>query len=239
MMPSLRRTCSLAMVVTLAAVSGCIRGTIPAREMYRLTLPDSVGLEVPRFDGAPTGGGGGSIVRPVLDGTLGVVAYETPGLYGESSIVFRLGDGEYGAYPSREWALPLGDMLGHITARIAAGHGLTRDLPLYAPPSPRSQTYLWRARVREFEEVDRGKQVFVSVRIDASIVRTRDDSVVWSATAGRERPVVPGNEMSAVVRTMSVAAASVLDELLDRAEQDLARPGGARPPAADTARRAP
>ena len=234
-----RRTCALMLVAALAAVTGCIRGTIPAREMYRLTLPDSLGREAPRFDGSPAGGGGGSIVRPVLDGTLGVVAYETPGLYGESSIVFRIGDGEYGAYPSREWALPLGDMLGHITARIAADHGLTRDVPLYAPPSPRAQTYLWRARVREFEEVDRGKQVFVAVRIDASIVRTRDDSVVWSGSAGRERPVAAGTEMSAIVRTLSIAAASVIEELLDRAEQDLARPGSARPPAADTARRAP
>jgi ABC-type uncharacterized transport system auxiliary subunit len=234
-----RRRIELLLGLSLLGVSmGCgvlFRGTLPPRSLYRLSLPDSAALGRP-LDSASRPAGDG---RAALPGSLGIMRYETPGLYGESNIVYRVGDTEYATYPNREWALPLGEMLGLVTARVAGSHALALEPALYDPPSPRKQTYLWRARVREFEEVDRGNSLFVAVRIDATIVRTRDDSVVWSGSAGRERAVEGGSDMSTVVRALSEAAASVIGELLDRAEQDLVRSGAALPTAADTARRAP
>lgn len=232
----------LALVLLLPLLAaGCIRGTLPARELYRLTPPDSAfrGGASP-LDTAPgRGGGGGDVVRPTLDGTLGIMPYETPGLYGETGIVYRVGEAEYGVYPSREWALPLGDMLGLMTARLAAGSTLTRELPLFDPPSPRSQAYLWRATVREFEEVNRGRQLLVAVRIDATLVRARDDSVLWTGSSGYERPVTAGQDMTAIVRALSGTAATIVRELLSRAERDLGRGGAANPAAPPTQRPAP
>ena len=239
MMP--RRVASTMLGLTLiAATAGCgvlFRGTIPARELYRLTMPDSLTRAASLADGT-TSLADDAGRRPTLAGTLAILPYETPGIYGEATIAFRTGESAYGVYPNREWALPLGDMLGHATATLAAGH-FTREAPLYSPPSPRTHTYLWKARVREFEEVDRGTQLLVSVRLDASIVRARDDSVLWSSSARREMPVTGGSEMTDVVRTLSAAAAGVIAELVDRADRDLARPGAPRPTAADTARRTP
>jgi uncharacterized lipoprotein YmbA len=213
---------SLAATLLLAA---CIRGTLPARELYRLAPPDSMVGGASASDTTATGGGAGAIVRPALEGTLAVMPYETPGLYGENGIVYRVGETEYGIYPSREWAIPLGDMLGHLTARMAGRTSLTRELPIFDPASPRSHAWLWRARVREFEEVNRGRELLVAVRLEATIVRARDDSVIWSGSAARERAVTDGADMPAVVRTLSAAAASAVGELLARAERDLARPG--------------
>ena len=239
MMP--RRVAITLLGATLAvATAGCgvlFRGTIPARELYRLTMPDSMVRAASLADGT-TSSAGDDNPRPTLAGTLAILPYETPGIYGEATIAFRTGESAYGVYPNREWALPLGDMLGHATATLAAGH-FTREAPLYSPPSPRTHTYLWKARVREFEEVDRGSQLLVAVRLDASLVRARDDSVLWSSSARRELPVTGGSEMSDVVRTLSAAAASTIAELVDRADRDLARSSALRPPAADTARRTP
>lgn len=233
---------ALGAALAVVLLASCIRGTLPARELYRLAASDSaVGGEVASDSTAR--GGGGAVVRPVLDGPLAIMPYETPGLYGERGIVYRVGETEYGVYPSREWALPLGDMLGHLTARMAAGTTLSRDVPIYDPASPRAQAWLWRARVREFEEVNRGRELLVAVRIEATIVRARDDSVVWSGTTSRERPVTTGTDMPSVVQTLSAAATSAIGELLARAERDLARPpaSSARPsaPTAEPARRAP
>ena len=235
----MRRLRACVALALLGAVAGCrlfgLGGRLPPRELYRLSPPDSSLERAASAEAAPGGGAG----RPALDGTLAILTYETPGLYGESGIVFRIDDVSYGAYPSREWALPLGDMLGQLTARLAEGTGLTRDAPLYAPPSPRSKGYLWRARVREFEEVNRGGRLLVAVRIDAAIVRTRDDSVVWSGSAARERPVVGGLDMPAIVRSLSATGSDVISELLERATRDLGRTAiGQRAPA-DTARAAP
>lgn len=227
----LARPARLLTALLLAAL-GCFRmGKLPARELYRLAPPDSLVprlalVATPRDSLARTGGGGGEVARPVLPGTLGVMTYVTPGLYGDRAIVYRIGETEYGAYPSREWALPLGEMLGHLTARIAAGTALVREAPVYDPPSPRARTYLWRATVREFEEVDRGRAVLASVRIDATLVRAADDSIVWAGTAARERPVA-GSTMTAVVGALSLLAAETIAELLGDAERALARPAAA------------
>ena len=236
----MRRLRACLALALLGATTGCgllgFGGKLPPRELYRLASPDSLPGRGTTTEAAP---GGGASARPALDGSLAILTYETPGLYGESGIVFRIGDVSYGAYPSREWALPLGEMLGQLTARLAEGAGLTRDTPLYAPPSPRSRGYLWRARVREFEEVNRGGRLLVAVRIDAAIVRTRDDSVVWSGSAARERPVVGGMDMPAIVRSLSAAGSDVITELLERAGRDLGRTAiGQRLPA-DTARATP
>lgn len=216
-----RRRVALAALLLLPL--GCIRGTLPARELYRLVVPDSV-VAAGQVTARPPAGGTESLLRPALDGTLAVLATETPGLYGENGIVFRVGDGEYGAYPAREWALPLGDMLGHLTARVAAAGGLVREAPVYAPPSPRTHAYVWHSAVREFEEVNRGTTLLVAVRIDATIVRARDDSVVWAGTAAREQPVTAGTDMPSVVRALSLAAAEVVGELVARAARELAAP---------------
>jgi ABC-type uncharacterized transport system auxiliary subunit len=188
-------------------MSGCpFTGRVPAREMYRLSLPDT--------------GAGGSAASAPLKGTLAILSYAAPGVYGEPGVVFRIGESEYGAYPNREWAVPLGEQLGVLTERILARNPLSTEPAVFDPPSKRSQTYMWRATIREFDEVDRGKQVFAAVRIDARLVRADDDSVLWSGTASAEREV-PTQNMAGIVQTMSVLAEQVVAELVDRAKRDL------------------
>jgi ABC-type uncharacterized transport system auxiliary subunit len=198
--------------LALLAPLSCIRGTIPARELYRIAAApgDSAGPAV-GTDGAPP-----------LAGSLGIAPYITAGIYAEPSIAYRVGDAEYGTYPSREWALPLSQMLGVLTEEIVRRHPLTADPAIYSPPSLRSQTYLWRGRVRRFEEVDRGKVVSAAVSVDAAILRTSDDSVLWSGSARRER-VVTGGTMADVVRTLSALATEAVEELVADAGRSVQR----------------
>lgn len=185
----------------LLGVAGC--GHIPARELYRLTVAADTTVEplIP-LTGAP---------RPVLRGSLAIAPYSTPGVYGDASIVYRTGDTQYGVYPSREWALPLSEQLGMLTEDVLRRTPLTTEQALFRPPSPRSHTFVWRGTVRRFDEVDRNKQVFASVQLDAQLVRVADDSVVWRGTASLERPVAEGT-MPAIVATLS----SIAEELVER-----------------------
>lgn len=195
-----RRLCLL-LVATLTA-SGCWGGRLPAREMYRLRLPSEVGPALPAS---------GPAVSP-LEGSLAITPYETPGLYDEHGIVFRIGQNEYGAYPNREWAVPLGEMLGMMTEDVLSRVPLTVEPARYDPPSRRSKTFLWRGAVREFEEVNRDGKVLVAVHLDASLTRSLDDSVVWSGSARREREV-PRPTMDEIVRALSELAAEAIAEL--------------------------
>lgn len=206
----------------LSFASACIRGTVPARELYRLRLPEPAG-EVRPAVGAPAA---------ALEGSIAIAPYETPGLYDERGIVFRVGESAYGVYPSREWALPLGEMLGMLTEPALAGARLAADGARYDPPSRRSHAFLWRGAVREFEEVNRGNDVLAAVHLEATLIRAETDSVLWNGSARRERAVAQPT-MDRIVQTLSDLAAEVMAELARDAAAK------ARAPSASTARSTP
>lgn len=208
--PRAALTAAASLVAVLAA-SACIRGTLPARQYFRLSMPDSVAAATRD-----------SSTAALATATLGIAEYVTPGIYAGGGIAYRIGESEYGTYPSREWAIPLGQMLGVLTEGVLRRAPLTASPAIFNPPSLRSQTYVWRGTVREFEEVDRGRTVSAAVRIDASLVRSSDDSVVWSGSARREG-AVPAPTMDAVVGTLSSLATETITALVAEADSALRR----------------
>jgi ABC-type uncharacterized transport system auxiliary subunit len=203
--------------ILCVAGTACVRfGTLPSLEFYALVIPRA-------DDDTP------AVTRgAVLDGTLAIVPYDAPGIYGDGGIVFRIDDTQLHAYPSRQWAQPLGDMLGMATETVLASRSLTASAPIFDPPSARSSAYIWQGRVREFEEVDRGTRVFAAVALDARIVRTAGDTVVWAGSARAERPVDEPT-MPAIVRTLSELTVDVIGELADSARAALQAPTTAMP----------
>lgn len=204
-------------------LASCIHGKLPPQEFYRLRLPeptDSIAAVEH------------SVTAPQLpQGGVAIVPYVAPGLYGDRSIVFRINDTEYGSYPNRAWAMPVPAMLGMLTEDLFRGHPLTREVAVFDPPSPHSYAYVWRGLVRELEEVDRGRTVYAAVRLEARLVRARDDSVIWSGGARLER-AVPEATMPAIVTTLSQLSVEIISQLQESARAALAAPAAsaARPP---------
>lgn len=195
---------------------GCFRGRLPAVELYRLSRADTAdGTAI-----APT-------VSAPFDGALAVEPYTTPGVYGARGVVYRIGETTYGSYPYREWAIPLGEMLGMRTADLLRTSPLTRDGAVYDPPSRRQYVYLWQGVVREFEEVDRGKAVFAAVSLEARLIRAADDSVMWTGTHRLER-AVPSGTMTAIIETLSDLATEAIQALV--ADVKKAAPAAGAPP---------
>lgn len=212
----------LVLLMAATALGGCF-GKLPAREMFRLSVEAppaalSHGSALP----APTVPDSASRRSAPLRGALAVEPYVTPGLYGDPGIVYRVGESEYGAYPSREWAIPLGEMLGMIAESVLSLHPISTDPPVFDPPSTRGHAYVWRGTVRQFEEVNRGTQVFVAVRLDATIVRSGSDSLVWNGSASLERPV-PQPTMQAIVEALSALARDATAQLATEARAALQR----------------
>ncbi|HUF27201.1 MAG TPA: ABC-type transport auxiliary lipoprotein family protein [Gemmatimonadaceae bacterium] len=208
----------LAAALALSGVAACLpRGTLPSRELYRLRLPDTT-----------AGGAMARLIdarrppRPVLDGTIAIAPYRTSGLYSSPPIVFRIDEQQYGQYPTREWALPLSDMLAMTTDQLLLWRQLSEEPPLLDAPARLPQLHVWQGSVREFEEVNRGRDVFVSVALDARIVRTADEAIVWQGSARVEYPV-PEGTMLAIVQAMSDAAAEVVLRLVDDARATIER----------------
>jgi ABC-type uncharacterized transport system auxiliary subunit len=194
------------------AASDCFRGKLPPLELYRLAIPDTsllqTQVEMPS--------------APRFEGSIAIAPYEAPGVYGNRNLVFRIGDTQYGTYPSREWALPVPVMLGMLSEEILHRTPLSTGGAIYAPPSYRSHDLVWRGVVRELEEVDRGRQVFASVRLEVRLVRATDDSLLWTGSARRERSV-PHPTMNEIVSTLSSLSAEVIQSLADQAHAALTR----------------
>ena len=200
-------TVRLLVLGAVVAALACFRArNVPPIEMYRL-LPTaaetaSVALPTPSSD--------------LPDGSVAVSRFVTPGLYGQRGIVYRVGESGYASYPFREWAIPLGEMLGRRTADLLQERPLVRDGALFDPPARRTFEYAWRGTVREFEEIDRGPNVFVAVSLEASLVRIDDDSIVWSGS-GRSERAVPDGTMDGIIAGLSAATDAVLLSLIDEA----------------------
>lgn len=191
-------------------VVGCFRGKLPPREFYRLAMVDSV-VSARRSGEAPP-----------LSGSVAIVAYDTPGIYGSGSIVYRVGAATYGAYPTREWAIPLGEMLGAMTETSLRRGSLTSGRALFEPALPRREQYEWRGTVREFEEVDE-PSVSATVTLSAQLVRVADDSVVWAGRVRETEAVRESRKIESVIAAMSAAASRAIVRLTDDAASTLRR----------------
>ena len=111
----------------------------------------------------------------------------------------------------------LGEMLGRRTADLVQERPLLRGGALFDPPTRRTFTHMWRGTVREFEEIDRGNDVFIAVNLEASLVRVEDDSILWSGAARVER-AIPEGTMEGIVAGLSAATDEVVFALLDSAK---------------------
>lgn len=212
-----RRTLSqIACIALYLAQSGCFRGRLPPREFYRLSPLDSVVSSV------------GVSNTPPLTGSIAIASYDTPGIYGDGALVYRVGVSGYGTYPSREWAIPLGEMLATRTEAITRPLGLTSGRVAFDRSATRREQYEWRGAVREFDEVDGPTSVSVSVSLVARLVRVADDSVLWSGAAQDVEQVLEARKIDSVVAALSVATNRALTRLVEDAASALRRLAAAR-----------
>lgn len=214
---SVRHAVATAGCVALALVhAGCFRGTLPPREYYRLTPVDSLASAR------------GPASAPALTGSIAIVPYDTPGIYGEASLTYRAGESGYGKYPSREWAIPLGEMLAARTETITSARALTSGRVSIDRSASRREEYEWRGAVREFDEVDGPTSVSTSVSLVARLVRVADDSVLWSGAAHEVEPVAESRQIDSVVAALSIAASRAITRLVDDAASTLRRLAASR-----------
>src|SRR5919202_623834 len=127
-----------------AVLVACVHGTLPPRELYRLLPLDSAAVMHARAVGPASG-------APVLDGALHVEPYQTPGLYGDPAIVYRVGETQYGTYSSREWAIPLSNMLATLTADVLRATSFAAGPVVSEAAADNGTRYKWRGPVHEFE----------------------------------------------------------------------------------------
>jgi uncharacterized lipoprotein YmbA len=183
----------------------CLPKNAPSTALYQLVSPTS-----PASGPAST------------DGVIVVEPYVTPGIYADEALIYRTSETQYFTYPYRQWATPLSEALALLTADVLrrAPAPIGTSSVVLDDAAPSAHGLRWRGVVRHFEEVDADQSVGVEVAIDAIIVRSRDDSVLWRGSVSASRHV-PAGTMPAIVSTMSVLVDSTLTALAGEAAGSL------------------
>jgi uncharacterized lipoprotein YmbA len=195
---------TLTSLAAVAASAACVSGKVAPRELWRLDPP-----AVESGDGGVTQASG---TAPLAGAPLEIALYETPGLYGDHAIAYRVDESRYGTYRTRDWAMPLGQMLSARTAALLRHQQVAPIVLESDAPSPTRTGWRWEGTVREFEEVDRKSGVSVAVALDVVLRRAENDSVVWRGARKLERPV-ESPSMTNVVAALSATSDSVITAL--------------------------
>lgn len=114
----------------------------------------------------------------------------------DDRIVYRENTNEVNFYEYQRWASPPSDLVTHYFIHRLNDAGTYARVSAYNEGA--QSDYTLQGRVHHFEEVDRGKEVFVSVALEAELIETKTRASVWRGEAGCERPV-GARDMSGVV----------------------------------------
>jgi len=138
----------------------------------------------------------------------------------EGRIVYRPSPHEVGFYEYHRWAVSPQEAITQLmTDRIRAESFFIS----VAAEGEAEATYLLSGKIEQLEEVDQGPDVRAVCKISAALRHVPSGEIVWSATAFETVPVekrdVPG-----VVSSLSVAARTSVDRLVESMRESLAFP---------------
>jgi len=155
------------------------------------------------------------------NGTLGPVAIRElrcPEYLCEGRIAYRTSPEEVASYEYHRWAMdPRQAITQYLEERLRA-QSLFNSVAVHERGS--EAAYVLSGNIQRFEEVDQGRDVRAVCTISAQLLDTRTKSVVWSHTAS-ETVAVEKRDIRGVVSSLSAAAQSAADRLLNSMTQEL------------------
>jgi len=197
------------------ALAGCGSVRYPAN--YVLNFPPPVLRAVPS------------------NGTLGPVAvreFGCPEYLCEGRIVYRSGPEEVGFYEYHRWAMNPRQAITEYVVDSLHAQSLFKSVAVHERAA--EAAYVLSGSIDRLEEVDQGREVRVVCTISAQLLETRTRSVVWSHTAS-ETVLVEKRDMRGVVSSLSVAARTAADRLLQSITEKVLATVAVTPTESDTA----
>ena len=197
----------------LLALAGVACGGLPKIHYYTLPIPPP-----------PEAG------DPKTNLILGVEPFRAVEVLRDDRIVYFESPTQLNFYEYHRWSSNPATMLTDLTIRrmnMLGEFAGVRILPSRAPVD-----YVLRGRLLNFDEVDFDAQVKGRVVLELSLLRSRDNALVWSGIRQAES-VAEGKGVPAVASALSAASGQLLDAtlplLVAAVERDVQRGSNASP----------
>ncbi len=213
----------LAVALTGALVlAGC--GSVRYPTSYVLTFPPPVPHPAPS-SGALS--------------TVAIREFRCPQYLCEGRIVYRPSPEEIGFYEYHRWAMNPRQAITQYVEDGLRAQSLFENVAAHERGS--EAAYVLSGNIERLEEVDQGRDVHAVCTISAQVLDTRSKSVVWSHRAS-ETVLVDKRDIHGVISSLSAAASTAADRLLQSMTEELpatmartgptTRPAATSPPAA-------
>lgn len=186
---------ALLSLTALATLTGCA-GKLRYPSYYVLNLPAPIPA--------------GTQAKPVL-GVVAVREFGAPAFLRGGSLVYRPSADQLGFYPYARWAVDVRHTVTSAVLRNMQSGGVFQSVHLFDGREP--SDYLLTGTLDDLEEVDRGRDVFVEVRLSAQLVDLRTGDVVWRDTSSGTSKVEQ-HAVQSVVAGLSQEAESAVDHLV-------------------------
>ena len=161
-----------------------------------------------------------------LAGPVAIRDFQCPEYLCEGRIVFRSSPEEVGFYEYHRWAMNPRDAITQYVVEALRAQSLFTSVA--AHDRGPDEAYVLNGRIERLEEVDNGRDVRVVCTISAQLLDTRSRSTVWSHTAS-ETLQVETRDIRGVVSSLSSAARTAVEHLLEALAEELPATGAMQP----------
>ncbi len=161
--------------------------------------------------------------HPSSSGTLGPVEirdFRCPEYLCEGRIVYRPNAEEVGFYEYHRWAANPRQVVTQYVEDGLRATALFKSVGARARGS--APTYVLSGNIERLEEVDHGRDVRVICTLSAQLLDIEKRSIVWSDRAS-ETVRVEKRDITDVVGSLSIAARTAADRLLESLAEELSR----------------
>jgi ABC-type uncharacterized transport system auxiliary subunit len=154
-----------------------------------------------------------------LPGSVAVREFRAPAFLRAGPIVYRKSAQQIDYYDYHRWAVDPRRAVTNTIIENMQARGIFHSVHLFE--GREASDYFVTGRLDDLEEVDKGREVFVQVRVSAQLTDLRTGEVLWSDTSSAmtklEDHAVPG-----LVAAMSQTAESVVSRLVSSMQRQLA-----------------
>jgi ABC-type uncharacterized transport system auxiliary subunit len=203
------------LTAVLASSTGCA-GKIRYPNYYVLNLPAPV-------PAAP-------LSKPLL-GSVAVREFRAPVFLRAGPIVYRKSAEQLDFYDYHRWAVDPRRAVTSTLAENMQARGIFHSVHLFDGREP--SDYLVTGTLDDLEEVDKGSEVFVEVRVSAQLTHLRTGDVLWHDSSS-ESTKLEDHAFPNLVAAMSQTVETVVEHLVSSMQHqlstasatvDLTRPG--------------
>ena len=154
--------------------------------------------------------------------SVAVQRFQAEQVFTDDRVAYREGVNEVNHYEYHRWASPPEDLVTNYFVHRLKDSGAYGEISAYKDGRPAD--FILRGRIHHFEEVDRGKEVSVSVDLELELLNGKTRESVWRSEADCSKPLAT-RDVNGVTQGIHACLDETAAKLLGAMQTQVAKAG--------------